>query len=74
MIKEIKPSTRFIKLLMDGKFKKPTFIKMQQIGFNKGYSMIQNENDLENYKFFINSSCYDEIEKVKVKKYNGDNF
>ena len=71
MIKNLKPSERLIKLLMDGKFKKPGFIKLQQLYIKKGGSVIS--NNLENYKFFINSSCYEEIEKVKVKGYIGDN-
>ena len=73
MIKRLKPSERFIRLLTNGKFKKPELIKIQQLGC-KQYDETQINKNLENYKFFMNSSCYDEIAKEKVKKYNGDNF
>ncbi len=69
MIKKLKPSENFIKLLINGKFKKPGFIKLQQFQINKDYSNNDINKELENYKFFINSSSYDLIEKVKVKSY-----
>ena len=69
MIKNLKPQERFIMLLEEGKFKKPGFIKLQQFRINKDYSNNDINKELENYKFFINSSSYDLIEKVKVKSY-----
>ena len=74
MIKNSKISMRFIKLLMEGRFRKPEFIRMQQLGATKEYTKEQTKRDLENYKFFMNTSCYDEIAKVRVKRYQGDNL
>lgn len=72
MIKNTRRSMRFIELLMDGKFRKPEYIRHQQLGPKTEYTKEQSDRDLENYKFFMNTSCYDEIAKVKVKRYQGD--
>ncbi len=63
-----KPSEKFIELLMNGKFKIPEFIKLQQLNNRT------NTEYKDNYNYFINSSAWDSINKVKVKKYCGDNF
>ncbi len=72
MIKNTRRSMRFIELLMDGKFRKPEYIRHQQHEPKTEYTKEQSDRDLENYKFFMNTSCYDEISKVKVKRYQGD--
>lgn len=63
-----KPSEKFIELVMNGKFKIPEFIKLQQLNNRT------NTEYKDNYKHFINSSAWDIVNKVKVKKYNGDNI
>ena len=74
MIKKLKPSERFINLLLDGKFKEPEFIKCQKLGVERKCSKTQMNRDLKNYIYFMNSSHYDDFAKVKVRRYNGDNF
>ena len=64
-----KPSEKFIELVMNGKFKIPEFIKLQQLDNEENY-----ETKIDNYNYFMNSSAWDSVNKVKVKKYNGDNI
>ena len=68
---------KFIESLQAGKFEN---------GYKKGevtdtermknaiedYSIYQEKKELELYKHFMNSSSYDEIKKVQVPSYRGD--
>jgi len=68
---------KFIQSLQSGKF---------QNGYKKGeitdtermknaiedYSIYQEEKDLQSYRCFMNSSAYDEIKRVQVPSYRGD--
>ena len=58
---------RFIELIENGKIRKHILPNNAP-----DYSVYQEEKDLENYKFFVNSFALDEITKCEVAFYNGD--
>lgn len=58
---------RFIELLENGKIKKHTLPNSAP-----DYSMVREEKELEEYRFFANSFALDEIMKCGVAMYNGD--
>ena len=58
---------KFIELLEDGKIQKHILPNNAP-----DYSLQQEEKDLQNYKFFVNSSAFDEIMKCEVAYYYGD--
>lgn len=58
---------KFIELLEAGKIKKNILPNCAP-----DYSVIQEKQDLENYRFFANSFALDEIINCEVALYNGD--
>lgn len=58
---------KFIELLQEGKIKKNILTNSAP-----NYSDKQEKIDLENYRFFANSSAFDKIMKCEVAFYNGD--
>lgn len=58
---------RFIELLQSGKIKKATLPNTAP-----DYTAHQEEKDLKEYRFFVNSFAFDELEECEVARYNGD--
>lgn len=58
MNKNVRKSIKFIELLETGKFKKPEFIKLQQLGLKNEYTKEQINREIENYNFFMNTSFF----------------
>lgn len=67
---------KFIKSLETGMFKNGLkngeITESERMGAIDDYSIYQEKKDLESYKRFMNSSSYDEIKKVQVPLYCGD--
>lgn len=58
---------RFIELLESGKIKKVILPNTAP-----DYTVYQEQRDLENYRFFVNSFAFDELVECEVAIYNGD--
>ncbi|MBR1413438.1 MAG: hypothetical protein IJ574_02060 [Bacilli bacterium] len=65
----MKNSEKFIKLLESGKYKKYGVTATERMNAVKDYTAIDEQKDLKNFEKFINSSAYDTIKLVRVRKY-----
>ena len=67
---------KFIESLQLGKFenglKNGEVTDAERMNAIEDYSIYREKKDLESYKHFMNSSSYDEIKKVQVSSYRGD--
>lgn len=62
---------KFMKLLKKG-LKDGEITASERMNAIKDYSEAQERKDLEEYKYFLDTSTYDSIEGVQVSSYLGD--